>query len=1840
MNVGLAVEAYGNRSQLTAAGGSSAAGAVIRPPLCKGRIWCGYEYDAWALGLVVAFLVGTWWAIKKALLELQRDQGTEAAKEKKLKKAAEKREQAKKDREENDLLAGQQGGERPGRTANPADDYITHNDPGTGKEYYEHKVTREVVWAIPMMKRIDTQLSNSRDSDPRGPRGSTDLEGDDVAMAVAGMQQNKRGSVARRKGRMSMARPKAKTKSGGAALDSTAKGASNLKKTTKPLSTAIGERLTSLGPARFLASMHIVAGHLYQKSALGPLFLLSWGYTWVPWFFMLSGYVLMHARLNSRTPDKVDLPLTALWKRTSSIFPMYAVGVVLDMLCFCARGTPLPGYHVLFAQSFLLQSWMSYFTEKALQSHCWFLSAMVIYWLSFGPVYRMTRHLSLGKTVTLMVVITLLPWLAVIIPAAMGNLAFYKTHRTGVLATELDHITVTLKFNPICYFHVFLFGMCLARFRRHVTRREDSYETKNAPRPRLQWCLLVPFRAGASLGYIILIIVFLSLKEAGAAKAKISARLGLFMPMQGLILLGLSPLRGLQRDPSEVRRWWQQYGADPLANLFKMCPGWIGDVSYAQYVLQILAYTVYPVRLDVFGRWGFIPFFAWLQGVSFLAAMTIQTPARKAWMRPRNNQGRYMLVWPIALALLLFLTKGIQDAVLAGRRASGGLPGPYTSLQGAAFWETSDRACAQDLYSSSDGAAVAAVDVQLNWTAAPTDAGDTNFSKGAVINPSVLLIRSPGGKAGFTVIRAARVHRMEESEKLTVLDNVSYFNGTMTVTEVTHTWHSAVVAAEAKEVPCDFSSWDPQQWGLDGQVGGASVPGAGDAPAATGAAAGVGAVGGAAMYPTSMVTSRATKEAWDTRLCRLTPVWVPENKTLVYKVVTGAEDPKLFLLPADSPHSDTHGHMHSLATASRRWAMLFSSLPPVNTIDGGAAACDATKKASVQMYVAMGVPELISVPLAPAPTVPPPAGMRVVCAKKERDEKNWIPFNVGAATYFVYSISPHVVLRGRPADGACVPAYSSNAFAPLNDLASRVGAGRIHGSATAEPFGRGRFLALLHTKLGGGKGYTTMAYMFSATPPFQVLAVSRPLPLQGGGLAFPSGLVVMEKEARVVVTYGVADAQSRAMVMTRVALRDLFTWRGCSNHDFAWWNSSWPQDKPRQAAGSAAGSAAAPASPPGGGGGTSVDWTKGFSGKAEDQTAAVKSGEVLTFVWTGNHNVFLMKDKAAFDACDFSAATELGSASPVLHTMGTATTYFACQVGTHCVSGQRLSAVATNAPNPTPAAPTPVVAVKAMSAECAAAKASEAASGLGSLGVVAVYAGDGVCENCNNASYCPSATTEVFYTCGKGFTPARVRLSDPALNMFVSVVVIALLVGAVKGVGAWKGRRLRREFINNPSVRDPDALAALSDAKKKKPGGGTQPTKAGGAKQPTTPRGKTKDKRKSGNLSGWGEAGSPRGGGGRRTSMAVGKRSRGDEFVSFYILPDPNAVDPATGEAATIGPYNRFDMKEALESGNIGSTTLVCGTDASGNDPKGEGWIEVQLIAGLPPSNAPEWYALGDDGIMEGPYALPVMRGWLDAGSVAPELYISNGGDWAELHEVIDDADEEEAASMKKAAPTSAWENRNGKAKGGKAKGEPKRKNGLASMIPSLFGDKNKTTKKEHDDAALEAKMQMMWYVYYEGEDPVGPYPGSMLNDWLRHGDMVGGNLVCPVAVAGAEGEAGAWVAVSSVFGDTGGAGGAEGGQGGGASFCSACWKRATGAGKTGNAITSNGERRTTNPMYGSGVEMKTVEGEEWSIHVDETSGYKYRLNTRTGETAWITNDETSDPIRKKMGKAKASDHV
>eukprot|EP00937_MAST-01D_sp_MAST-1D-sp2_P005373 g5373.t1 len=129
------------------------------------------------------------------------------------------------------------------------------------------------------------------------------------------------------------------------------------------------ENLSALGAARLLASVHIVLGHLYQKGAITGPYLCGWGFTWVPWFFMLSGYVLTHARLNSRS----------------------------------GRGK----------------------TEPAL--------------------------LFLAKR--------------------LGGKDWYAFHRTGRYAEAMDALVVFFKFHPLCYLHVFAFGMCLAAARQ---RRKDA----------------------------------------------------------------------------------------------------------------------------------------------------------------------------------------------------------------------------------------------------------------------------------------------------------------------------------------------------------------------------------------------------------------------------------------------------------------------------------------------------------------------------------------------------------------------------------------------------------------------------------------------------------------------------------------------------------------------------------------------------------------------------------------------------------------------------------------------------------------------------------------------------------------------------------------------------------------------------------------------------------------------------------------------------------------------------------------------------------------------------------------------------------------------------------------------------------------------------------------------------------------------------------------------------------------------------------------------------------------------------------------------------------------------
>eukprot|EP00958_Prasinococcus_capsulatus_P016383 scaffold1809_cov386-Prasinococcus_capsulatus_cf.AAC.12 len=119
--------------------------------------------------------------------------------------------------------------------------------------------------------------------------------------------------------------------------------------TARAIAEKKAERLGALGLARQLASIHIVLGHLHNKDceAIADVYLFNWGFTWVPWFFMLSGFVLTHARIASSNPERVDDPLTFMWKRSASIFPVYMLGVILSAALRVIENKTLPAISLL-----------------------------------------------------------------------------------------------------------------------------------------------------------------------------------------------------------------------------------------------------------------------------------------------------------------------------------------------------------------------------------------------------------------------------------------------------------------------------------------------------------------------------------------------------------------------------------------------------------------------------------------------------------------------------------------------------------------------------------------------------------------------------------------------------------------------------------------------------------------------------------------------------------------------------------------------------------------------------------------------------------------------------------------------------------------------------------------------------------------------------------------------------------------------------------------------------------------------------------------------------------------------------------------------------------------------------------------------------------------------------------------------------------------------------------------------------------------------------------------------------------------------------------------------------
>jgi len=261
--------------------------------------------------------------------------------------------------------------------------------------------------------------------------------------------------------------------------------------------------------------------------------------------------------------------------------------------------------------------------------------------------------------------------------------------------------------------------------------------------------------------------------------------------------------------------------------------------------------------------------------------------------------------------------------------------------------------------------------------------------------------------------------------------------------------------------------------------------------------------------------------------------YISENRTLMRLVVTGPEDPKVFW---------------SQNYLSQSADVAFVSYQPRNFAGG----CPTDGKVWPQMYLALGL-------VANMPNVQA-FGHWLGCGSAQRAEKNWIPFEWRGELHFVYSISPHAVMKVHYDEETGAPtgcgSHILSSHLPLVRLQKEhpeyviSGSGQAvfidHPSSTPH-LSSSHFLALFHVKRPSTKEYGHFAYRFSDRPPFQVLQVSAQLPLRAlasedddgqTAFAFASGLAM--QDGVVVVTYTAGDRDSRVLLLTLEKLDALF----------------------------------------------------------------------------------------------------------------------------------------------------------------------------------------------------------------------------------------------------------------------------------------------------------------------------------------------------------------------------------------------------------------------------------------------------------------------------------------------------------------------------------------------------------------------------------------------------------------------------------------------------------------------------------------------------------------------------
>ena len=361
-------------------------------------------------------------------------------------------------------------------------------------------------------------------------------------------------------------------------------------------------------------------------------FLGRYGFTWAPWFIMLSGFLLSLPSTVVRIEDtqclnesKEHVPIeTVPWQlivfsKIKRIYPLYITCYVLVCIWNWEKITAFNA----FIDIFLLQAWLPW-TEFSMIPHAWFLSCMLPLWSMHVKILTFVKSRDSSTILHFFGRYYLFVWLIFGAMWPILELTYldmfngYIFHHFGSLDGIYDIMELVLKFNPISYLPTYTAGVALAvimdrenalaicssRRDRNVLGTEeegllnDIREKMEANGTLKDKDRVIPkciYEYGTSMGVFGLLVFFCTsyvlynigkYHYGGKHVYEIllftnndpmyGFRLGMLLPLHCMLIGGLS-----YYSPPPTKDLVRQFMEIPVLTIF-------GLISYSQYIFQFV----------------------------------------------------------------------------------------------------------------------------------------------------------------------------------------------------------------------------------------------------------------------------------------------------------------------------------------------------------------------------------------------------------------------------------------------------------------------------------------------------------------------------------------------------------------------------------------------------------------------------------------------------------------------------------------------------------------------------------------------------------------------------------------------------------------------------------------------------------------------------------------------------------------------------------------------------------------------------------------------------------------------------------------------------------------------------------------------------------------------------------------------------------------------------------------------------------------------------------------------------------------------------------------------------